>query len=182
MVPTMSKIIILRGNSACGKSTTAKALQKRIGNGTLLISQDNVRREMLWEKTGQHNQTLSLLKNLVVYGYQNCEVSILEGILSTGTYDDLFSLIKKTYNQQILAYYFDMPFEETMRRHSQKSYSHEVGEIQLRNWWREKDLLKNICEKMICKEMNTNDIVELIYQDLTGESMHEKYHLCQKLH
>ena len=61
----MSKIIILRGNSASGKSTAAKALQKRIGNGTFLISQDNVRREMLWEKTGQHNQTVSLLKNLV---------------------------------------------------------------------------------------------------------------------
>ena len=81
----MSKIIILRGNSASGKSTAAKALQKRIGSGTFLISQDNVRREMLCEKTGTHLQTLSLLKNLVVYGYQNCEVSILDGILSTNS-------------------------------------------------------------------------------------------------
>ena len=164
----MSKIIILRGNSASGKSTVAKALQKRIGNGTFLISQDNVRRDMLWEKTGQHNQAISLLKNLVIYGFQNCEVSILEGILATGTYDDLFGLIEKTYNQQALAYYFDIPFEETLRRHSQKPYAHEVGETQLRKWWREKDLLKNIGEKRIGKEMNPDAIVELIYQDLVG--------------
>jgi len=164
----ISKIIIIRGNSASGKSTAAKALQKRIGNGTFLISQDYVRREMLGEKTGSHNQTFSLLKNLVVYGYQNCEVSILDGILSTGTYDDLFNLIEKTYSQQILAYYFDIPFEETLRRHSQKPYAHEVGEIQLRNWWREKDLLKNINEKMIYKDMDVEDIVDLIYQDLVN--------------
>ena len=163
----MSKIIILRGNSGCGKSTAAKALQKRIGNGTFLISQDYVRREMLGEKTGQHNQTVSLLKNLVMYGYQNCEVSILDGILSTGTYDDLFNLIAELYAGQTFAYYFDIPFEETLRRHNQKSYAHEVGEIQLRKWWREKDLLKNISEKMICKEMNTDDIVEMIYADIT---------------
>ena len=164
----MSKIIILRGNSASGKSTVAKALQKRIGNGAFLISQDNVRKEMLCEKTGQHNQTVSLLENLVIYGHQNCEVSILDGMLSTGTYDDLFSLIEKTFNQQTLAYYFDIPFEETLRRHNQKPCTYEVEEIQLRKWWKEKDLLKNINEKMICKDMNVDEIVELIYQDLVS--------------
>ena len=165
----MSKIIILRGNSACGKSTLAKALQKKIGNGTFLISLDNVRREMLWEKTGQRNQTVSLLKNLVIYGYQNCEVTILEGIFGADTYESLFSLIEKTYNQQTFAYYFDVPFEETLKRHSQKPYSHEFGEIQLREWWREKDLLKNISEKMIYKEMSLDNIVDLIYRDLTHD-------------
>lgn len=35
-----TKVIILRGNSGSGKSTIAKALQKRFGYGTMLISQD----------------------------------------------------------------------------------------------------------------------------------------------
>ena len=34
----MSKLIILRGNSGSGKTTAAKALQRRFGPGTLLIS------------------------------------------------------------------------------------------------------------------------------------------------
>lgn len=35
-----SKIIILRGNSGSGKTTVANALQKKLGRGTLIISQD----------------------------------------------------------------------------------------------------------------------------------------------
>lgn len=46
----MSKLIILRGNSGSGKTTVAKALQKKLGYNTMLISQDEVRRNMLWLK------------------------------------------------------------------------------------------------------------------------------------
>ena len=161
----MSKIIILRGNSGSGKSTVADALQKKIGRGTLLISQDNVRRAMHWTK--DNSKTIDLLKHLVAYGNQNCEVSILDGILSTDTYEDLFNQIEELYAGHIFAYYFDLPFEETLKRHNQKPISHEFGEIELRSWWREKDFLKNISEKIIFKEMNVDDIVEMIYQDLT---------------
>ncbi|WP_377890538.1 hypothetical protein [Alkalihalobacillus sp. R86527] len=38
-VRPISKLIILRGNSASGKSTIAKALQNHYGDGTLLVSQ-----------------------------------------------------------------------------------------------------------------------------------------------
>lgn len=37
---TMSKLIILRGNSGSGKTTIAKELQKLFGKNTILISQD----------------------------------------------------------------------------------------------------------------------------------------------
>ena len=42
----MKQLIILRGNSGSGKTTTAKALRKHLAN-SLLISQDVVRRDML---------------------------------------------------------------------------------------------------------------------------------------
>ena len=42
-----STLIILRGNSASGKTTIAKQLQEHFGQGTLLVSQDVVRRDML---------------------------------------------------------------------------------------------------------------------------------------
>lgn len=41
----VAKLIILRGNSGSGKTTTGKALQRKFGQGTMLISQDVVRRE-----------------------------------------------------------------------------------------------------------------------------------------
>ena len=55
-----SKIIILRGNSGSGKTTVAKELQKKLGYGTLLISQDAIRREMLYVKDGLGTKANSL--------------------------------------------------------------------------------------------------------------------------
>ena len=108
------KIIILRGNSGSGKSTVANALQIKIGHETLLISQDNVRREMLWARSGEHKSSVKLLKNLVTFGHNNCKVTILEGILSTVSHAELFEEIVLLFEKQILAYYFDLSFEETL--------------------------------------------------------------------
>lgn len=163
----MSKIIILRGNSGSGKSTTAKALQREIGRGTLLISQDCIRREMLWVKDGLGNPAIDLLTNLVLYGSKNCDFVILEGILSSEVYENLFKVIKETFDDQIFSYYFDLPFEETLKRHNQKSVSNEFGESQMRRWWKEKDYLKILSEKPIKQEMSLEEIVKLIYNDLT---------------
>jgi len=163
----MTKIILLRGNSGSGKSTIAKALQEKIGRGTLLISQDKIRREMLWEEHGQHSLAVDLLMNLVMYSNQKCDVAIVEGILYSATYSSLFKQIEELYTGQIFAYYFDISFEETLKRHSQKPYSHEFGEAQMRTWWREKDYLINMCEKKIHDNMSIDDIVELIYHDIT---------------
>lgn len=42
----MAKLIIIRGNSGSGKTTVARALQRRFGDYSMLISQDMVRREI----------------------------------------------------------------------------------------------------------------------------------------
>lgn len=46
----VATLIIIRGNSASGKSTIAKQLQAELGENTLLLSQDYLRREMLGTK------------------------------------------------------------------------------------------------------------------------------------
>ena len=162
----MAEIVILRGNSGSGKSTVGKALQSKLGRGTLLLSQDYVRREMLWVTDKPDNQAVDLLKNLVIYGHQNCDYVILEGILYTDIYDSLFKIIEEAFTDQIYAYYFDLPFEETLKRHQQKNNSHEFGEPEMRRWWRDKDFLINICEKRIHKEMSLDEIVEMIYHEV----------------
>jgi len=162
----MPKIVILRGNSGSGKSTAAKYLQKKLGRGTLVISQDFVRREMLWVRDQPNNLAVGLLENLVIYGSRNCEVTILEGILYSDIYESLFNQIVNIFKGRIFAYYFDLPFEETLKRHKQKQNTYEFGENEMRKWWREKDFLTNICEKKIYKEMNLDDTIEFIYRDI----------------
>lgn len=79
----MAKLIILRGNSGSGKTTTGKALQRKFGHGTMLISQDVVRRDMLYMKDGPNPGASKLLLELALYGNNNCNIVILEGILNS---------------------------------------------------------------------------------------------------
>ena len=46
----MHKLIMLRGNSGSGKTTVAKELQELFGRGTMVLSQDMIRREVLKER------------------------------------------------------------------------------------------------------------------------------------
>lgn len=160
------KLILLRGNSGSGKSTTAKALQKKLGHGTMLVSQDVVRREMLYVKDGTETEASKLLLELVLYGKRNGHTVILEGILNAKWYRSLFSELKKAYGDNILAYYFDLPFEETLRRHQYKPNAHEFGEKEMREWWNEKDLLEDISEECIKEDLSFEEVVEKIYKEV----------------
>ena len=162
----MAQLIILRGNSGSGKTTTGKALQKKFGHGTLLISQDVVRREMLFVKDGPNPEASQLLLKLVLYGKSHCTIVILEGILDSKWYKKLFENLLDEFNSLIFAYYFDIPFEETLNRHQQKPNAHEFGEKEMKEWWNEKDLLDIFPEVCLHKELSLNEIVNIIYNDV----------------
>lgn len=57
-----SKLIILRGNSGSGKTTTALKLQELFGEATLVVSQDAVRRDMLKVNDREGNLSIGLIK------------------------------------------------------------------------------------------------------------------------
>ncbi|WP_346884166.1 kinase [Clostridium sp. UBA4395] len=160
------KLIILRGNSGSGKTTTAKALQKKFGHGTMLISQDVVRREMLFVKDGPDTEAIKLLNELILYGKKHCDIVILEGILNSRWYRKLFENLHNEFGNQVFAYYFNIPFEETLNRHKQKPNAHEFGEKEMRKWWNEKDLIGFIPEVYIHKDLSLNEIVNIVYQDV----------------
>jgi adenylate kinase family enzyme len=162
----VAKLIILRGNSGSGKTTTGKALQRKFGHRTMLISQDVIRREMLFVKDGPNPEASQLLLELALYGKSNCSIVILEGILNSNWYKNLFESLQDEFKDQIFAYYFDIPFEETLNRHQQKPNAHEFGEIEMRRWWNEKDLLDFIPEVLLHKDFGLNEIVDIVYQDI----------------
>ena len=159
----MKKLIILRGNSGSGKTTTAKELQKRFGRNTMLISQDMIRREMLNVKDGENTLALPLMKVLLSYGNKHSEVVILEGIMYADWYRSLFQLAVQLYNTEVYAYYFDLPFEETLKRHQTKPNCGDFGEEEMRRWWREKDFSNILNEVRITSDKDKESIVNEIY-------------------
>lgn len=64
------------------------------------------------------------------------------------------------------AYYFDLPFEETLKRHQTKPNCNEFGEEAMRRWWREKDFSDVLREKTITSEKEIWDIVTEICEDI----------------
>ncbi|MDO4775223.1 MAG: kinase [Aerococcaceae bacterium] len=159
----MKKLIILRGNSGSGKTTIAKELQKKFGSNTMLISQDIVRRDMLNVKDGENTLALSLMKELLIYGNEHSKVVILEGIMHSQWYKPLFKLAIELYKTKVFAYYFDVPFEETLKRHQTKSNSNDFGEKEMQRWWREKDFSDVLNEFVITSDKDKECIVNEIY-------------------
>ncbi len=166
----MCKLIILRGNSGSGKTTVARELQKKIGSNTLLISQDVIRREMLMVKDGPDTKALPMLKDLLIYGRNHCETVILEGILVADWYRSLFELAKDLYGNNIYAYYFDIPFEETIKRHKTRAKCREFDEETMREWWVDKDYSDILDEMTITAEKEQETIVQEIYGSIAKQS------------
>ncbi len=159
----MRKLIILRGNSGSGKSTVAKELQNRLGQNTMIISQDEIRRNMLNVKDGEDTPALPLMKELLIYGSRHSEFVILEGIMNREWYKPLFELAIQLYDTEVYAYYFDLTFEETLKRHLTRPKCQEFGEEAMRRWWREKDFSDVLNESRITSERDVESIVMDIY-------------------
>ncbi len=159
----MHKLVMLRGNSGSGKTTVAKALQELFGRGTMVLSQDMIRREVLKERDGTDPPALPLIKQMLEYGSEHCEVVILEGIFIADWYRELFETVIELYGSDIYAYYFDISFEETVRRHNTRSKAAEFGADEMRKWWKEKDYLDMIKETTITEDKNKDEIVNEIY-------------------
>ena len=100
---------------------------------------------------------------------RNNEVVILEGILNSKWYKPLFEEAVKLYGTEIYAYYYDLPFEETLKRHETKDKRFEFGEKEMRRWWNEKDYIGFIPEKTINEEMSLDVAIDMILSDIQAE-------------
>lgn len=163
-----SRLIIIRGNSGSGKSTAARKLQIKLGRNTLIISQDIVRRQMLYVRDGQDTPALSLLATLLNYGHSHCRHVILEGILYADWYAPLFKQAVNIFGNRIYAYYYDLSFEETLKRHATRKERSDFGEQEMRRWWRTGDYLRIISEKIFKAEITLDDAVDIIMKDLSN--------------
>lgn len=163
----MRKLIILRGNSGSGKTTLAKMLQHRLGPNTMRLSHDMVRMDMLHVRGAEGvARSLPLMIYLMKYGSRHSEITILEGILPSEEYRRLFEAALEEYGPHIFAYYYDIPFEETLARHGTKPNRDDFGEADLRRWWKEKDFLGIIPETIFDRKVSLEDAVEKICRDI----------------
>jgi predicted kinase len=141
------QLIVLRGNSASGKSTVAQALRAAYGRGLAIISQDVVRRDILKEKDRPGAVNIGLIDLMVRHALDNGFHVVVEGMLYAAHYGEMLTRLVRDH--QAHCYYFDIPFETTLERHATKPVADEYGETELRDWWRPRDLLPDEVEEII---------------------------------
>ncbi|EFR43556.1 AAA family ATPase [Streptococcus pseudoporcinus] len=162
----MPNLIIIRGNAASGKSSLARALQQQLGENTLRLSQDDLRRGMLLAHDSFDTPTISLLKTLLHYGFNNCDYIILEGILKADWYQPIWHYITENPQIKTFAYYYDLTFEETVKRHSQRAKSKDFGKASLKKWWNDKDYIKTIPEQLFNAELSIEQALSHILKEI----------------
>lgn len=165
----MSKIILIRGNSGSGKTIVANEIHNILGEGSLLISQDYVRRTMLQVKDKPMNLAIGLIESMIEYGIDNCEYIVVEGILAENKYGDMLrNIVKKA--DSVCAYYYDLSFDETVRRHNTKIGT-DFNSEQMRGWFNPHDLLGIENEKSISDDVTKNDMIKLILTDINKKQL-----------
>lgn len=165
-----SKLIIIRGNSGSGKTTIAKEVRNRIGDGlsdnTMFVQQDILRRNVLRERdTLDKHSTIELTELVVEFGRQQGRTVILEGILKSDKYRGMLEKLASEFDATH-TYYLDVPFEETLIRHASRPSAHEFGEKEMREWWKEKDYLGIPGEKILSGDLGIEYIVSKIIKDI----------------
>jgi hypothetical protein len=63
------------------------------------------------------------------------------------------------------AYYLDVPWAETLRRHASKPQAAEYGESEMRDWYRERDLLPGGLEQIVPASSSLDETVRRILAD-----------------
>lgn len=163
----MAQLIIIRGNSGSGKTTLAQRLQAHYGRGALLISQDNVRRTMLMEKVTPNNLSVTLTETIAAFGYQQDLIVIVEGFYEVDVYGDMLERLRRQFAPYVYTYYYDLTFDETVRRHSTRHKKDEFTSADMKRWWKEKDYLNWANEVYLKDTDELENVYQRILQDVS---------------
>jgi hypothetical protein len=161
-----TRLIILRGNSASGKSSTAAEIRRRhVRRDLAIVGQDNLRRDVLREHDIPAGTNIGLIDLVARYALSHGFNVIVEGILCADHYAEMLGALIEDHQGPTYCYYFDVPFDETVKRHAAKPQASKYGGAEMRAWYRELDLLPGVTEQVIPAAMTQDETVRRIMAD-----------------
>ncbi len=169
---TSTRLVIIRGDAASGKTTTSIELRMRLGARVALIHQDHIRREML-QNADRLQRSLDASILVVATARQALELGydvILDGIFNLRDYSTLFQSLHADHRGKTGIYQFDLGLEETLRRHAARPLGSVISEEKIREWYDGWQPLPWFEEHRIGAEESTDDIVTMILRDLRSET------------
>ncbi|GAA3298420.1 kinase [Dactylosporangium vinaceum] len=162
-------LLVIRGNSASGKTAAAREARRRAGRGTALIEQDHWRRVVLREHGGLGDDAVApgfidvSVRHLLRAGYH----VIVEGILHTGGYGPMLRQLITDHPGPSHVFYLDVSFEETVRRHHGRAEPIPVTADDMAGWYKALDVL-GVDGEMVLDEDSTLEQTVAAILDVSG--------------
>lgn len=160
----MTMLVVIRGNSGSGKTTTAREVRRRYGRGCALLEQDYLRRIMLREHDTSRTNPVApgfitaVARNALDLGYH----VVMEGILHTDRYANVLRQLIDQHPGPSYVYYLNVSFAETVRRHQTRTEQVKFTPEQMRDWYEHDDLLGTSGEHIIGETSTFEQTVDTI--------------------
>jgi hypothetical protein len=140
-------------------------VRERFGRGLALVGQDNLRRVVLRERDRPGAANIGLIDLTARYALDAGYHVVVEGLLYADRYGEMLARLRSDHRGPTHAYYLHVPFEQTLLRHATKPIADEFGEAELRDWYRELDLLPGGIETVIGPDSTLMETVDRIMLD-----------------
>ncbi|MEK8168763.1 AAA family ATPase [Streptomyces sp. M19] len=163
-----TRLVVVRGNSASGKSSVAAGLREKFGRNLAIVGQDHLRRIVLGERDRSGGANIGLIDLTARYALDKGFHVVIEGILSADRYGAMLQDLAHAHCGVTRCYYLDVPFEETILRHATKpdaGYPARTTEDHLRDWYVHRDLLPGAMESVIDATSTLDKTVQRIMRD-----------------
>ncbi|WP_406141674.1 M15 family metallopeptidase [Streptomyces sp. NBC_01089] len=163
-----TRLVVIRGNSASGKSSVAQGLRDHHGRGVAIVGQDVIRRNVLREHDTARGANIALLGRIAREALNAGFHVVLEGILYADRYGHMITSLVRDHRGVSRCYYLDVPLEATLARHASKTdaaYLAQVTDNHLASWYRELDLLPGGLETVLPADSTLQDTIARIVRD-----------------
>jgi predicted kinase len=157
-------LIILRGPSGAGKSTVAKKLQETSSHDTLIVEQDYYRHILLADRPDAKQIVPEIIYTTTLTALEAGYSVIVEGIFNRDKYLSMFQKLADNFRGETYVYYFDVPFDETVKRHSTRDKVALFGVEEMKTWYLLAGPLGTLGEQVIKKESSETETIALIKQ------------------
>jgi hypothetical protein len=172
-------LIIIRGNSASGKTSAAQEIRRLYGRGIAIVSQDVLRRDILYVKDEPVNPAIGLIDLTARYALNHGYHAIVEGIMSNASYGGMLSRLVQDHVGESACFYYDLSFHETVLRHTRKPQAAEYGEDLMREWYRERDLIPALQETILGPDVSLDAAVSVMMEAVGLHFNTRREHPCQ---
>lgn len=158
-----SRLIIIRGPSASGKSTIANELFSRTKRPMLLISEDTIRKMFSDHTKTGHLPSKELAVKAVLTGLENGFDVIYQGILRVnGGNENRFDELLSKHPKNNYFFYLDVSLGGTIKRHKSRLKSNQFSAETMKKWWNFSSPTHFDNETIITEEFTLEQTVETI--------------------